>query len=119
VATAELTVPAFDEPRRAALAGGALRIGAVVPILVDDGLHDRGPPPTLSPPPSMRTASTAPAAFPTRTAAVAAPADYQDTRSVIVDEELEGELAAANARWIAWLHNGGTLIDLREEPPPV
>ena len=67
----------------------------------------------------MRTKLLSPAAFPHRTATAAVSASRSDVRHAGRDPGEEGETAAANARWIAWLHTGGVLVDLQEEPPPV
>lgn len=64
----------------------------------------------------MRTSLLSPVAAHHRTAA-AVPASHPGSHGVGAAGE-EGETAAANARWIAWLHAGGVLVDLQEEPPP-
>ena len=66
----------------------------------------------------MRTKLLSPAALPHRTA-TAVSASRSDLHRVGVGAGDESEMAAANARWIAWLHTGGVLVDLQEEPPPV
>lgn len=65
----------------------------------------------------MRTKLLSPAAIHHRTA-TAVSASRSDSHHVGGDAGEERETAAANARWIAWLHTGGVLVDLQEEPPP-
>lgn len=66
----------------------------------------------------MRTKLLSPAAIHPRTATVVC-ASRSDVHGVGSGAGEERETAAANARWIAWLHTGGVLVDLQEEPPPV
>ena len=66
----------------------------------------------------MRTQLLSPAAIHPRTA-TAVSASRSESHRVGAGAREERETDAANARWIAWLHAGGVLVDLQEEPPPV
>ena len=65
----------------------------------------------------MRTKLLSPAAIHPWTA-TAVSASRSDSHGVEGGAGEERETVAANARWIAWLHAGGVLVDLQEEPPP-